>query len=418
MLQRLTVRNFKSFQEATVELPRMAVLFGPNAVGKSNLLDAIQALSRIGTQRTLADALGEPIRGYPIEMFKLPAGGLTELLSASTARFSLEADLAIRNGTSPRRSRYRYQIAVEISTGSGALANRREYLSALTQSGGERGRPAIEPDGNGLQIRRQSGGGRPRLEALGQNYATLSDLRLGLPSYIHIERVRNELLDWRTYYLDPRLAMRASMPPLDVYDIGVFGEYISPFLYKLKSEDRKLFDAIVRTVRAIIPNIESLDVDLDKRRGTLDLVIRQNGTDYSSRIVSEGTLRVIALCAIAVNPWSGSLVAFEEPENGVHPKRIELIARILTALAMEKECQLVITTHSPLFCTAVLREARSRANDDIGLFTFHGTDQQTEIRTLPNFEPLFKNTEIVEALTSNRENSLFEELVLRGLIDE
>ena len=419
MLQRLTVRNFKSFQEATVELPRMAVLFGPNAVGKSNLLDAIQALSRIGTRRTLAEALGDDdIRGYPTEMFKLPAGGLAELLSASTARFSLEADLAIRNDAGTRRNRYRYQIAVEISTGSGALTNHREYLSALTKSGGVRGKPAIEPDGARLLIRRQSGGGRPRSEAIGHNYATLSDLRLGQPAYTHIERVRNDLLDWQTYYLEPRLAMRASMPPFDVYDIGVFGEYISPFLYKLKSENRKLFDALLRTARTIIPNIESLDVELDKRRGTLDLVIRQNGTDYSSRIVSEGTLRVIALCAIAVNPWSGSLVAFEEPENGVHPKRIELIARILTTLAMEKECQLVITTHSPLFCAAVLREARSRTNDDIGLFTFHGTDQQTEIRTLPNFEPLFENTEIVEALTSNRENSLFEELVLRGLIDE
>ena len=98
MLQRLTVRNFKSFRHATMEFPRLAVLFGPNAVGKSNLLDAIQALSRIGTQRTLADALGEPIRGYPFEMFKLPAGGIAELLTAPTAQFSLEADLAIHNG--------------------------------------------------------------------------------------------------------------------------------------------------------------------------------------------------------------------------------------------------------------------------------------------------------------------------------
>src|SRR3972149_2956524 len=58
MLKSLTVRGFKSLKDVTVELPRMAVLFGPNAAGKSNLLDAIQALSRIGTQRTLADALG------------------------------------------------------------------------------------------------------------------------------------------------------------------------------------------------------------------------------------------------------------------------------------------------------------------------------------------------------------------------
>ena len=57
MLKKLTVRNFKSLNDVTVELPRLSVLFGPNAVGKSNLLDAIQALSRIGNAPTLSDAL-------------------------------------------------------------------------------------------------------------------------------------------------------------------------------------------------------------------------------------------------------------------------------------------------------------------------------------------------------------------------
>ena len=55
MLERLTVHDFKSLQDVTVELPRVAVFFGPNAAGKSNLLDAIQLLSRIGTERTLMD---------------------------------------------------------------------------------------------------------------------------------------------------------------------------------------------------------------------------------------------------------------------------------------------------------------------------------------------------------------------------
>ncbi len=417
MLQRLTVRNFKSFRHATVKFPRLAILFGPNAVGKSNLLDAIQALSRIGTQRYLVDALKEPIRGYPFEMFKLPAGGVAELLTASTAQFSLEANLAIHNGTNARRNLYRYEITVEYSTGTGSLTNHREYLAALTKKGGERGRPAIETEENSLTIRRQDGG-RPRSENLGQNYAILSDLRMGQPSFKHIEQVRSELLDWRTYYLDPRLAMRAPMPPMDVYDIGVYGQYISPFLYKLKSEYRTHFDGIIRTVRTIIPNIETLDVEPDKRQGTLDLFVRQNGTDFSSRVVSEGTLRLIALCAIAVNPWSGSLLAFEEPENGVHPRRIELIAQLLVSLATDKRSQIVVTTHSPLFCGAVLKEARSRSNGDIGLFTFHGTNRETEIRPFPDYGPLFENTEIVEALTSDREDGLFEGLVLRGLIDE
>ena len=419
MLQKLTVHDFKSLANVSVEFPRMSVLFGPNAAGKSNLLDSIQALSRIGTQRTMMDALGgQMIRGYPIEAFALPIGGLPDLLSRSTAQFSIEADLAIPDGDNSRKNRYRYQIEVEIASRSGALSNCGEFLSALSKRGRKKGVPAIEVEQGRLKIRRQSGGGRPRFEALRQNYAILSDPRLGSPGHKYIERARAELLDWRTYYLDPRLAMRAAMPPLDVIDIGVFGQHISPFLYKLKAERRKHFEAVVRTVRSIIPSIEEFDIDLDSRRGTLDISVRQDGIAFSSRVVSEGTLRVMALCAITANPWSGSLLAFEEPENGVHPRRIELIARMLTALALEKNRQVIVTTHSPLFCNAVLKESRSRSSSDIALFNVHHVDQKTEIRRFDTTGPLFDKPHVVAGLMNNPEDGLFEGLILRGLIDE
>lgn len=43
MLQRLKVQGFKSLTDLEVDLPRLTVLFGPNAAGKSNLLEAVQA---------------------------------------------------------------------------------------------------------------------------------------------------------------------------------------------------------------------------------------------------------------------------------------------------------------------------------------------------------------------------------------
>lgn len=78
MLDRLTVRGFKSLHDVSVELPRLAVLFGPNAAGKSNLLDAIEALSWLGVARTLSDVLDPPapVRGHAFEAFTFPAGGL------------------------------------------------------------------------------------------------------------------------------------------------------------------------------------------------------------------------------------------------------------------------------------------------------------------------------------------------------
>ena len=156
--------------------------------------------------------------------------------------------------------------------------------------------------------------------------------------------------------------MRSAKPPSDVRDIGVLGEDIAPFLFHLKAEYPKFFDAVKRTLRSLIPSVEDLSVDLDKRRGTLDIQVKQGGVDFSSRIVSEGTLRVLAICALAVNPWGGSLLAFEEPENGIHPRRLELIVDLLTSLAIVQGRQVIVTTHSPLLCNAVLQRSRSQAD--------------------------------------------------------
>lgn len=416
MLKRLKVNNFKSFGETEVTFPRLAVFFGPNAIGKSNLIEAIQALSRIGTERTLADALKDPIRGYPSEIFRFPSGGLEELLSTPTAQFSLEADLAINNGNDTFTNSYRYRTMVEFTPSSGKLANCEEFLSALTKNGILKGAPAIETDKGRLIIRRQTQG-RPPSEEIGNNYTCLSDLRLSSPAYVHIERVRSELSGWQTYYLDPN-SMRTPNPPVDVAGIGVNGQDILSFLYKLKSEYKKYYDGVVRTVQTIIPTIEAIDVNLDKKRGTIDLYVRQYGTDYSSRIISEGTLRVLSLCAITVNPWKGSLLAIEEPENGVHPRSIELIARLIASLSSVGGQQVVVTTHSPIFVGEILKIARSEANHDIGLFTFHTNSGETEVRPFSYSASLLEDTEMVEQLANKGEDGLFEGLVMRGLIDE
>jgi len=411
MLSRLAVTGFKSLGKVEVPFPRLTVLFGPNAAGKSNLLDAVQALSRIGTSRTLSDALSEPIRGYPVEAFAFPHGGFAALLSKETTQFSLESDLDIGKDS------YRYRITVEIQLGSGSLAVRDEYLAALGKKGEPKGNPAIERVEQQLRVRRKSKPAHPRQEPVGLNHSLLSDPRLGGVEYRGIERCRNELVGWRVYYLDPRVAMRSARSPADVGDIGVLGEDIAPFLYRLHGEQPRRFDAVKRTLRALIPSVEDLTVDLDKRRGTLDIQVRQDGTDFSSRIISEGTLRVLALCAIAANPWSGSLLAFEEPENGVHPRRMELIAQLLTSLATDQGRQIIVTTHSPLFCDAMLKHARVRPHE-IALLNVRRGAAGTEVQPFDVTGPLFQDPQITQALTAATDDGLFESLILRGMLSE
>ena len=413
MLTKLTVRNFKSLVDVTVEFPRLTVLFGPNAAGKSNLLDAIAALSGIGNARTLSDVLDRPlpVRGYAFEAFSFPIGGLPALVKQRHARFLLEADLAVAT------ERYRYRVQPNIELTSGRLSVADEYLALLGRAGNPKGTPAIERVDSKLRVRRKGKPAHPREEAVGKNHALLSDRSLAGDEYRWLEAVRRELGEWCTHYLDPGLAMRAPRPPADVFDIGPYGEDIGPFLYKLRAEEPARFQAVTRTLRSVVPSVESLTVQLDERRGTLDILIRQDGVEYSSRVVSEGTLRVLALCAIAVNPWAGSLLAFEEPENGVHPRRLDLIARLLMSLATDGGRQVIVTTHSPLFCDAVLKLASS-VPDNVGLLNVRRVGQATAIDPFDATGPLFKDSEIAAALTSQAEDGLFENLLLRGLIDE
>jgi predicted ATPase len=412
MLTRISVKGFKSLHNVKVHFPRLTVLFGPNTAGKSNLLDAIQALSRIGTNRTLSEALTESIRGYPVEQFAFPAGGLPALYNQSEAAFTLEADLEIG------KERYRYRVNVKIQPGSGSLTVQDEFLTSIGIRGDEKGIPPIQRMDGQLRIHRKSKPGHPRQEPIGLSHSLLSDPRLGGAEYRAVERCRTELSGWRAYYLDPRVAMRKARPPAEVTDIGVLGEDIAPFLYRLHAEKPKLFEAVKRTLRSLIPSVDDLSVDLDKRRGTLDILIRQDGLDFPSRIVSEGTLRVLALCAIAVNPWGGALIAFEEPENGVHPRRLELIAQLFLALSSsDRSRQLVVTTHSAFFCDMILKHAASKP-ENIALLNVRRTQEGSTIAPFQTTGPLFKDHELAKALSSPAEDVLFENLMLRGLLDE
>ena len=413
MLRRLTVRNFKSLRDVTVELPRLSVLFGPNAAGKSNLLEATQALSWIGNARTLNDALQAPypVRGFAFEAFSLSASGLPAQLAHDSGSFVLEADLETQGG------QYRYRVAPRIVYRTGELTVADEYLARLRPSGTNWGAPAIERVNSVLRIRRKGKPSHPREERIGLHHSVLSDRSLSGNGYAALDHVRDELSNWRTYYFEPRTLMRQEQPPAALTDIGIHGEHLASFLHYLRGVEPQRFESVSRRLRTIIPGVESVGVALDENRGTLSLAVRQAGAVHSSRVVSEGTLRVLALCAVAANPWYGSLVTLEEPENGVHPRRIERIASLLMTLAEER--QIVVSSHSPVLVDAILRARRESENPDrIGLFNVRCGDEGTVVEPFDLPGALFQKPEILKALTDRGEDGLFEALVLRGLVDE
>lgn len=412
MLKTFAARGFKSlFDVGPIEMAPLTVFFGPNAVGKSNLLDALLLLSRLATEKTVAEAVEGPVRGLPLELFGFPrSAGLSGLLTREKASCSFETDLLTSGGS------YRYEVDITIAPPSGALSVEDEFLALLDAGGAVRGDPSIIRHGEdafGINGARDED---YQEEKTGLNHTILSDRRFSGERYPAIERARSLLASFRSYYLDPRTAMRQPQPPREVDDIGPLGEYTASFLYRLRAEKPKVFQAIRRSLCTLIPSVDDLVIDLDARQGVVNIEIHQDGTPYSSRIVSEGTLRVLALLCVAMNPWGGTLVAFEEPENGVHPRRIELIAEILGSLALDSDQQVILTTHSPLFCSSVIRLAQ-RHPDKVRLYRTVRQGGRTRFEAFDSAGPLFTDAEIRDALTAPSEDQVFEGLLLRGLLD-
>ncbi len=93
------------------------------------------------------------------------------------------------------------------------------------------------------------------------------------------------------------------------------------------------------------------------------------------------------MCSIhPMNP--ATTVAFEEPENGLHPTRIQIIIRLLKNASQNYGKQIIITTHSPLLAQCFEPE---------DLFVCQKKESQTTIKAL-SYGGLFKNRKNEEGL--------------------
>jgi predicted ATPase len=409
MLKRISIRGYKSIEDLTVELAPLSVMFGPNASGKSNFLDALQILSRIAASRTLQEAFQPPYRGTPLESFTFPREGIAGLLQKDSASFSIEIDLRLSQhvidsvdkqiramrGTSPeermqasrssngnserngstsqmsyiRERELRYRIEVEIVPRSGMLRVRDEHLVALSTVGepSRKRKPFLELVDNQFHLRME-GQAHPKYHDRFLDHSILS-FPLYTPHYPHMAAVRQELASWFFFYFEPRERMRAPNSVKEVRHIGMMGEDLAAFLNTLRALDHKQFEAVEKSLPMMIPGVTKIDVSPNDL-GEVELRLFERDTPIPARLLSEGTLRVLGLLALGGAKEPPSLLGFEEPENGIHPRRIRLVAELLKNRATG-DAQVILTTHSPILldllpcnCLHVCRKVRGRTRID------------------------------------------------------
>ena len=429
MLSRLHVKGYKSLRDVEVELKPLTVLFGPNAAGKSNLLDAVQLLARLATGRTLKEAFEPPYRGKPLESFSMGKDGIRGLLEQERLAFSIEADLHIsdavakavnreilemrrpgNNGKAPvhvRERRLRYRLEVEMQPSSGLLRTTDEYLAALTADGNPTGRrkPFIERQGERIHLRREGQAHPLQYE----RYLDRAILSKPYPAshYPHVAAVRRELESWQFFYFEPRERMREAIPIKEVRQVGPMGEELAAFLTTLKARQPQQFQALEKSLRMLLPDVDGVETDVNDL-GEAEFRLRENGVAVPARVLSEGTLRLLGLLALTGAKEAPSLVGFEEPENGVHPRRIELIAELLKVNSQFRETQYIVTTHSPILLDQMPQES---------LFVVQRIDRETQVASFETWGPLGRKQDIRDALDDGYEMLPISDRILRGDFD-
>lgn len=397
MLTRLEIDGFKSFEKLAVDLLPFTVVVGSNAAGKSNLFDAIQLMANLAAT-DVAEAF-KNMRGEPLEMFRQTAGGrVTQIHLAA----EVLVDPVVRDPWGSEvnltHTRMRYEVSLErreIRPGIERILVSKEAAYPLLKRDdrwAESNRPSKRfrarhlkyartkpwltteplPEGLSFSIHQDGRQGRNR-PAIAAEATVLSSITNA--EFAHLFALREEMKHWRLLQLDPALLRRpAPATATDVLEPD--GRNLAAVLAQLKAESTSadhplgVLSDIAGDLNDLIPGVSRLDAELHKasQEYRIELTMR-DGIPFSSKVVSDGTLRVLALLTLLHDPRHRGVICFEEPENGVHPGRIKpLVCRLrdmVTAPDSEVDTtrplsQLMLNSHSPVVLSALLdREHQS-----------------------------------------------------------
>jgi len=329
MITKLKVKNFKALRDIEIELTPIHVLIGPNDSGKTSILDVLAALCR-SVDHDLAQAFLGSWKGT-----ELVWKGQSQLLVA------IEVDL-----DDETLSAYGMSVLFKPQT-KGAIAQQ-EFVKAKVET-------SVAP------LRPLPGHTWPKHirdnPAKSEQYHHCDELR----------RVHQILVGVHYYRLNPSfLALPVALDPSRRFRMESNGFGLALCLDEILSIDRNRFDRLEKRFTEIFPHIESIvlqqepayrapvdDPDrvtmLNKADGKgLYFKMKESGQLVPASQASDGTLLVLAYLSILYLPEPPRLLLIEEPENGIHPKRLRDILEILCNLVHEQShTQIVLTTHSP-----------------------------------------------------------------------
>jgi len=390
MLTRFHVKGFKSLWDVDVRLGPFTCIAGPNAVGKSNLFDAIQFLSHLASDTFLNAALSVRAQaessGNARDIFHrwkdhfekriflyaemiIPSHGKDSLgqtaeASITFVRYEVQLEFSDSSGSSGLGMiRLISEKLDPIPKGKAAKALRfphsaTNWRNQLVTGGGRRV-PFISTriETGQIMLHQESGGYPRRFKSDSLPRTVLSTVNaMESPTALLVKR---EMESWKLLQLEPS-ALRHPDTFLTLPGLEANGAHLPATLYGLAHQQGtgcNINERIAGRISNLIDDVGSIRIDKDDRRQLLVLqLVDRDGTVHEARSLSDGTLRFLALAAMAEDPSALGVICMEEPENGIQPSRIPAILNLLEAIACDPNekpgpdnplRQVIINTHSP-----------------------------------------------------------------------
>ena len=384
MLTRVEIDGFKTFEAFGLDLRPLTAVVGPNASGKSNLFDALRFISLLA-QHDIRTAM-QGLRGEPEELFRRTPCGTSDCMTLAVevllSRTGVDA-FGTGYETPTQRLRYELKLAL-VQTPEGTpigifvrdescrpisrTNDRADFLRSAKLNRNARVSPFIElaDTGDAILVRqdgRQKHGRPMRLSLKEASRTALSAITTA--EFPHLYALREALSGIRFLEINPRAARSANDRFEDrtlKSDASNLAAVLAHLREKTANELRPdgVLSDIAADLASLIPSVRALKIRDDKSERQYSFSLVFNGDlVFSSRVISDGTLRLLALLTILNDPERRGTLCFEEPENGVHEGRIPMLIEFLRGAAgvsFEPDVpsfQILLNTHSPKVMAAL-----------------------------------------------------------------
>jgi predicted ATPase len=338
MFRRIEANDYRCLKEVSQPLKSFEILVGPNASGKSTFLDVVAFLGDF-----VRDGLENAVAVRTTNFHDLVWGR-----EGTVFTLAVEAPIPkeIRGSTNFLSGAHtiRYELSTLLDTETETLQVRTEL--AELRSGSEPGTPIIIRTGPRVQFRSESVPAEHyKRDQQHKSYSSLTGIPSdsSLPTAAWLRELLREGI--QTVVLDTR-ELQKSSPPGRGDTKRITGGTLARSVAQLSDKDPARFRDWIAHIRTALPDVETVRTVLkeeDKHRYVM--VHYKNGVQVPSWMVSEGTLRLLALTILAYLPDFRGVYLVEEPENCVHPTALETIYQSLSSVY---DAQVLVATHSPM----------------------------------------------------------------------